>query len=188
MEQNLAEMIIGELGKHHLLKSQFPEYRQYFIDVLVSTEVPQSKRFYEEIKPNEITIRGSDENQRHKLSLGRILRNELAEDYELSWIKAQYEALISSLGAFDYEVLARNIRMNKDLVKMMQQSKHDYSLLGRIDAHEDFSGEVSVMPILIIPNAMDLSKISVWESGNVIPREGIFDSIGKTIRGWYSLR
>lgn len=70
----------------------------------------------------------------------------------------------------------------------MSQSKHEYSLLGKLETFEDFSRKVLAMPLLVIPGVKDLSQISSWESDNSIPKEHTFDSIGRMITGWYKLQ
>ncbi len=71
MSDIIAKVLIGGLEEHPPLtpKALSESGRSYFIDLLVSTEVPQSTRFYEEVKPNGVTIRGADENQRHIVSI-----------------------------------------------------------------------------------------------------------------------
>ncbi|MBS3096111.1 hypothetical protein J4480_01580 [Candidatus Woesearchaeota archaeon] len=189
MERNIAELLVKELEHHPpLTPNNLSAHRRYLIDLLASTDAKPSTRFYEEIKPNGIQIRGNDENQVHVLSIGRILINPQAKDYELSSIKSLYEAMVSVFGIYDSDSLTRRLRMDKGIVEIMNSSPHEFSLLGKLESYEDFSRKVMSMPILMIPGVQNLPQIKSWEYQNSIPKEHPFEKIGEMITGWYRLK
>ncbi len=173
MKKDMAESLVSELEKHPALRSTVRENRQYFIDILVSTEVPESTRFYEKVKPNILEVPGLDNDQIHYISLRRVLRNQQAKEYQLPWLKSQIESLASFLGIYDSDVLTRNIRANKELVDMMSASSNDFSLLGKLETLEIVPERVYKSPILVIPDSPDFSKIYLWEHANSLPKERI---------------
>lgn len=186
MDRNLAEKLVTELGKHPPLTTRVLSDENYFIDLLVSTEVPVSNRFYEEVKPNHKIIEDPANDQTHFLSLRRILRNNLAENYKLSKTKKVYEALASILGLYDSDVLTRKLRANGEMAKMMSQSEHPYSLLAKLETFDDFSGKFAIRPIVIIPYIIDLPKILAWEEANTnYGQRGLFGGDRRISRSHY---
>ena len=95
MERYLAEILIGGLESHPPLTPGILANKNYFVNLLVSTEVLPSRRFYEKVTPNGVTIADPAMDKTHSVSIRRVLRNKLAKDYQLSWLKAQYEAVAS---------------------------------------------------------------------------------------------
>ena len=163
MDRNLAERLVAELEKHPPLSPNIFPDRNYFINLLSSTDVPPSERFYEEVAKNQKHIPDSATNQNHFLSIRRVLRNSLARDYQLSKIKEFYETLISVLGIHDSDVWTRKLRSDDEIVRMMGQSRGQYSLLGKLETFDEFSRKVATRPLIIILDAQDLSKILAWE-------------------------
>ena len=168
MDRNLAEKLVAELEKHPPLTPNVLPDRAYFIDLLASTDIPPSKRFYEEVKPNQRRILDTAANQNHFLSIRRVLRNSLARNYQLSKIKESYESLISALNVHDSDVWVRKLRADRDIVRMMVQSGQPYSLVGKLETFDELSRKVATRPLVIIPYAQDLSKILEWEDANTI--------------------
>ena len=126
MDKNIAEGLVNELGRHSGIVT--PE-RELFLDVLVSTDVPESSRFYEVVPDNQQLVQ--ETGRYHYLSLRRVLRNGNARDYQLSQWKKAYEAVASVFGAYSSDVLSRNLRANRDLVEMMAECRETFSLLGK---------------------------------------------------------
>lgn len=170
MDRNLAERLVEELEMHPPLSSQVLKREEKdinkLVDALVATEVPPSKRFHEQVHPNNIYIHDAAMELHHFVSIRRILRNDQARNYRLSTAKAWYEYAASTLGIHDSDIWTRKLRSNDDLIRMMAQSPLPYSLLGKIETFEDSSRKVAIRPIVIIPEAHDSSKIREWEDAN----------------------
>ena len=187
MERSQAEALIEKLVKHPPLTPNVLPNRDYFINLLVSTDVPPSKRFYEEIDHNEVEINDPAMDFTHRVALRRVLRNNLARENELSLLKALYEAVVSKMGVYDSDVFTRRLRTDKDLVRMMAQSGQQYSLLGKLETFDELSGKISTRPLLIIPNAPDLDRITAWEIANIKkPKEGLLGYLPRMSRRKYA--
>ena len=185
MDRNLAERLIAELEKHPPLSPNVLPDRDYFINLLSSTDVPPSERFYEEVKPNQRHIPDSATNQNHFLSIRRVLRNDLARSYQLTKTKKIYETLASTSGIHDSDIWTRKLRTDMDLVQIMVQCGQQYSLLAKLETFDEFSKKVATRPLVIIPDAQDLSKILEWEVANTdYGKEGLL-GIRRISKGQY---
>lgn len=89
------------------------------------------------------------------VSLQRILRNANAGNYRERFLKTIYENITSSIGIYSQDVLCRDIRKNKDLVRFMTSNTNPYSLFGRIDIYDIDTKEGTINPFLVIPNLPD---------------------------------
>jgi len=172
MDKTIAENLIVELSKHPRI---IPLDKDFFIKILISMDVPESSRFYENLPDKEQTLQDGDNF--YLLSLRRILRNNNAQDYKMSKWKNIYKSIISSSGAYSSDVLTRNLRADKDLVKIMSECEQPFSLLGKFksyDINNSYNGISTIIrPILVIPGAMD--SVLKWEEANIIyDKEGLF--------------
>lgn len=169
MERDKAIRLVRDLERHPPLTEGILPQKQDLIRLLISTEVPESRRFYEEVIPNEQTIDDSANSKEHSVSVRRILRNKLADDYEMSFFKNWYDAVVSSLGAYDSNVIARRLRADRDLVNLMQQayqSGQPYSLLAKLETVDALSGSIETRPLIVIPNSSNMPKVLAWESAH----------------------
>ncbi len=164
MDRGEAEVLVEGLRKR-------PEFDSLdsglFTDALESTEVPPSSRFYEETPDVQHTMRDSDRVQ--FLSVRRVLRNENARNYQLSLLKRGFEAAASALRVYSSDALTRRLRADNDLVKIMAECWHPFSLLGKLQTYDysnPDSAVITTKPILIIPDAGDIETILRWEDAN----------------------
>ncbi|MBI2541396.1 hypothetical protein HYV80_01680 [Candidatus Woesearchaeota archaeon] len=191
MDRNIAERLVAELESRSPLSPEvLKKDRDKLIDLLASTDVPPSKKFYKEVKPNQIYIPGNDSDQHHFLSIRRVLRNDRAREYELSRAKQIYEVGLAALGIHDSDVWTRRLRTNKEIVRMMSQAMvqhgQPYTLVAKLETFEDVQKTVEIMPLVVIPSAQDLQKIIGWEISNARPyRETPFGRI-RMSTSWYS--
>ena len=187
MDRSLAEKLVAELERHPPLTYTVLEGRRdKLIDALAATDVPPSKRFYEEVKPNQEIIHDSAMDQTHFLSIRRVLRNDLVRDYRLSKIKEIYEAVASISGLYDSDALTRKLRASNEIVNIIAQSESPFSLLAKLETSDNFSGKFAVRPLVIIPNVADLSKILEWEDANTkYVQKGLFGTSSKISREKY---
>ena len=172
MERYLAEILIGGLESHPPLTPGILADKNYFVNLLVSTQLKPSRRFYEEVGSNEAVIQNPAMDLTHYVSIKRVLRNRLAKEYKLSWLKARYEAAASAFGIYDSDALTRKLRIGEDIVRMMAeaaQSGQPYSLLGKLETVDGILEKISRRPLVIIPNVGDLSRILAWEDANTSP-------------------
>ena len=167
MDRKIAEFLIQELERHPPLNpTALSKDKDGLIGLLESTDVPDSRRFYEVIKPNQTPINGSIDDYYFILSLRRVLRNDqAAKDYHFL-LKEIYGSLVSKLGFYDSNALIRNMRGEKEIAEMMQKSGEQYSLFGKLETFDEFSKKRSVRPIMVIPNSHNASKITAWEDAN----------------------
>lgn len=167
MDRKIAERLINELSKHSEIVS--PD-RKLFLDILISTDIPESSRFYEQLPDKRQLVEETD--RYHYLSLRRVLRNRNARDYRLSQRKKNYEAVASALGLYSSDVLSRNLRVNKDLVEIMAECQEPFSLLGKFKTYDHGNPDetlfVVTRPILVIPNVENREPIYAWEKANTI--------------------
>lgn len=167
MDIKIAESLLSELGRHSGIVT--PD-RRLFLDILVSTDVPESSRFYEGLPDKQQLVQ--ETGRYHFLSLRRVLRNRNARSYQLSQWKKAYESITSVFGAYSSDALSRNLRTNRDLVEMMAECREPFSLLGKFQTYDfDNPDETLYMvtqPVLVIPGAKDTKSICDWETANTI--------------------
>jgi len=165
MDKEIAEILIDELGRH---SEMIVPDRELFLEILLKTNVPESSKFYEILHDKQQLL--EETNRYHYFSLRRILRNRNARDYQLSKWKQTYEAVASALGIYSSDVLSRKLRSDKDLVGIMEESKHPFSLLAKLQTYDfdnpDETLFIITRPVLIIPDARDTKKILDWEKTN----------------------
>lgn len=166
MDIKVAEKLISEMRKHsHLVSLD----KGLFLDLLVSTHIQDSSKFYEALPDNQQEIQETDHF--HIFSLRRVLRNRNARGYRLSQWKKMYEAILSSFGIYSSDALTRNLRANANLIEMMASCEEPFSLLGKLQTFDyNNPNEVFVVtrPVLIIPGAENIEQIRDWEKANTI--------------------
>ncbi|MEK6800765.1 MAG: hypothetical protein AABY05_02430 [Nanoarchaeota archaeon] len=165
MDEEIAKKLLDELGKH---RSIVRPNNQLFLDILLSTDVSESSRFHEALPDRQQRV--EENGFYYSLSLRRILRNKNAQNYQpLLWKKAG-GSIASALGFYSSDALSRNLRANKDLVKMMMECQEPFSLLGKFQTYDDENPEgilfAATRPILIIPDSKDMQQIYDWEEKN----------------------
>jgi len=172
LDKKIAEKLIDELEGHSgIIK---PE-RELFLNILVSAEIPDSSKFYENL-PEKKQL-SEEFNRYHYLSLRRVLRNRNARNYRLSEWKKAYEAIASAMRIYSSDSISRNLRANKDVVEMMAECREPYSLLGKFKIY-DFNNPDKALfvisrPVLIIPGAKDKGPIYEWENDNTTHEEEV---------------
>ena len=183
MDKKVAEKLVDELERQH---RAIPIDKGMFIDILMSFPILKSSRFYEELPDKQQLIEES--GRYHYFSLRRVLRNKNAKNYRLSRAKQAYEALASTLGIYSSDVLSRKLRADKELVKMIADNENPYSLLGKFKTYDfdnpDETLFIMTKPVLAIPDAKNIAKISDWEEANTIYEKevGIFFRHPKIIK------
>ncbi len=165
MDRQFAERLVRELAKHGAI---VVPNNKLFLDELISTDIPESSRFYEAL-PNK-PYRVEEDGRMHYLSLRRVLRNRNAMDYKLSELKKAYESIGALVGAYSSDALTRNLRANLALLEMMSNCEEPFSLLGKFKTYDFENSKQSVFvvsrPVLIIPGAKDAEPILSWEEAN----------------------
>jgi len=169
MDEKTAKNLVDEMARHpEVIKPD----KDLFVKVLSSINVPGSSKFYENL-PDDL-LNNSQLIQKidryHYLSLKRILRNYNAREHQLSTSGKILESIGSVFRVCDSDALDRNLRTNKDLIKMMAENKQLYSLLGEFQTY-DFDNPDDkffriTRPILVIPGVEDMSEILKWEQAN----------------------
>lgn len=174
-----AVLLVDALESHPPLTEGILPNRQELVDLLISTPVPPSKRFYESVGDNSQRIPDSGNDVSHNVAIRRILRNNLASDYEGGTLRrlyeAAYDALESRFGAYDSNVMLRKARANLRIAALMQQAHqagHPYSLSGKLETFDEISGKVSTIPLIIIPGIsnQDMYKVLAWELSHINPK------------------
>lgn len=167
MDRNLADKLVGQLERHPKLEWWVLTKRVELVEILASTEVPpQSQRFHETIKDNLQILDEDGSDVSAHLSLRRVLRNNRASEYRLSYIKYLYESAVASLGIYDSDVITRKLRLDKEIVRMMAESKEPFSLLGRLTIDNSYKKTQEDGPILLIPDAEYSPRILNFEEAN----------------------
>jgi hypothetical protein len=165
MDKDVAEKLLNELGRHGGIV--IPDY-QLFLDVLISTDIPECSRFYECLTDKQQLVQ--ETGRYHYLSLRRVIRNVNAKDYQLSQWKKMYEAVASAFGVYSSDSLSRNLRANSTLVEIMARCEEPFSLLGKFQSYNfdnpDETLFVVTRPVLVIPGLKDLEPIYDWEEKN----------------------
>ncbi len=172
MDEEVAESLISEFERHSGIIR--PD-RDFFLNILLSADVPGSSRFYEVLPGNGQLL--EEFSCHHYLSLRRVLKNKNAKNYSLSKWKSIYGTIASELGIFSSDALSRKIRTNKDLMNIMAKCEHPFSLLGKLQTwhYQNARGESfsTTKPILVIPKSENISKILDWEEKNTTYRKEI---------------
>ncbi|MBN1644986.1 hypothetical protein JW851_03035 [Candidatus Woesearchaeota archaeon] len=164
MEQSTVENLIKEtqLAVPIIIDEDF------FRNILTNITVPVSSKFYTFLPKKRQLIQ--ETNRYWFFSLRRILRNEHASKYQLSSWKKLWESLASSIGLYSSNVLSRNLRADKDLISLMSESKHPYSLLCKLETYDYDNHNMDLFiitkPILVIPDTKNRSRIISWENAN----------------------
>ncbi|MBW2992894.1 hypothetical protein KY345_06785 [Candidatus Woesearchaeota archaeon] len=165
MERDVAQVLADELCKRWECLYRGEE-RGELANLLSSVEVPESSRFYVEVQDNSKTI--SETGRYFNFYVRRILRNRNAKGYEMSTLKGIYNNMISFLAHHPSAPLTRSIRLNQDLVDMMDKCEYPYSLLCRFEASDHDNPEERLFretrPVLVIPGVEDIAKINAWEN------------------------
>ena len=173
MYKEEANILVDSLKKHSGI---IPPNSEMFFDILVNAYIPKSSRFYESLPDKQQLL--EETNRYHYLSLRRVLRNRNARNYQLSGLKQAYEAIASALKIYSSDVLSRRLRADKELVEMMAESRHPFSLLGKFQTYDyDNPDErlfIETRPVLVIPDAKDITKILKWEEANIVREEEVW--------------
>lgn len=168
MDRKVVERLIAELEIHPPLTPIVLSNKSYLLDLLISTDMPVSRRFYEEVAPNQVSIQDDATSQYHSFSIRRVLRNNQARGYRLSGLKRLYEGALGAFGIHDSDVLTRRLRGDRDLVRMMTEAAQHgqpHSLLAKFETFDELSRKVATRPLVIIPDASP-ERISSWETAN----------------------
>ena len=88
MDKEVVKNLVSELKRHSEIV--IPD-DQLFSKMLISTDVSESSRFYEELPDKRQLV--EETGRYHYLSLRRILRNKNAKNYKLSKLKRIYEKI-----------------------------------------------------------------------------------------------
>ncbi len=168
MDENVAQVLIDRLSHH---QGMMPIDMKKFMSALVTTDVPDSSRFYEEL-PNdrELCDRSEEDRRYNYFSLRRILRNRTAQNYKLSASKRAFEASLAALGAYSSDSLSRSIRADTQLVELMTNCLYPFSLLGKLESFDYGNRDERLFrvtrPILIIPGLQNDTPVYNWENAN----------------------
>ncbi|MEK6792886.1 MAG: hypothetical protein AABX96_02745 [Nanoarchaeota archaeon] len=172
MDRALSEVLVEQFERH--FKILTPD-RALFIELLASTDIPESSRFSESLPHMKQTVR--DGETYHNLSLRRILRNVNAYESQLSKIKGVVGSVASRLGVYHSSDLVRKIRGERELIKLMSGCPQPFSLLAKFQTYEPCGKNdnllVTTRPILVIPGATDRKEIYDWEQSNTKYRKEI---------------
>ena len=177
MDILVAAQLVGELRKHRSIPALSTDKGLSLLDLLTSANIPESSRFYEELPRNEQLIEENDRRY-HYFSLRRILRNNVATGYCHSAAKRTWVGFIGLVGSFSSNVLTRGIRADRNLVRMMAESVHPFSLLGKLETYDHGNPKdrlfVITRPILVVPKATspkDKNAIADCEEENTMYAE-----------------
>lgn len=164
MNRTLAQQLFVELQKH----AEIVTANHSLFDLLVSSEIPESSRFYEPLPDTPQLVQ--EEGCYHHLSLRRILRNRYVRHAQPSSWKRACEATAAFLGIYSSDVLTRDLQANALLVETMTQCPHPFSLLGKLQSYnfdnEDGPLFVITRPVLVIPGTTDMEPVYAWERRN----------------------
>lgn len=168
MEQNIVQTLMNSIREHKTITPGLlqDEHLAKLEQALMYTVVPESRRFYEELKSPEIVRPDTANSLTYTFSLRRVLRNGQAELYAPSLPKRLWGVLTSKVGIYDSNTLTRSLRSDEDIVRMMRESGETHSLLGRLDILNEISGSVQWRPLLMIPHAQEITKVLSWEEAN----------------------
>ena len=167
MGRQAAESLVDEIQRHSGI---IPPDRDMCLDALLSARIPSRSRFYATLP---YKVQWLDEGDRvHHFSLRRLLRNDGAMDYHNDWLKWMLEiagAASEFFGAYSSNGMVRKIRKEPELLRMMSESTHPFSLLCRMDTYDHSGYDANVnetRPVLVIPGAKYPEKIAAWENAN----------------------
>ncbi len=165
MDGKIANKLVSELRRHGGLI--IPD-EKLFLELLTSTDVPESSRFYEKLPDREQLSEGT--GYYHYLSLRKVLRNRNAGRYKLPQWKKAYETMMSTFGVYSSDILSRNLRANDKLMKIMMECGEPFSLLGKFKTYEFNNPREELFiinrPVLVIPGVRDMTQIDNWEKRN----------------------
>lgn len=167
IDRAAAESLVDEIQRHPGIIA--PD-REMCIGTLLAANIPSRSRFYEMLPYEKQEIKESDRT--HYFSLRRILRNDGAMDYHNDWVRWAIEkagAAVSWLGMYSSNDMVRRIRQDPELLRMMAESPHPFSLLCRMDTYGHSRPDYNLharKPVLVIPGAKDIDRIVAWESAN----------------------
>jgi hypothetical protein len=163
MDEKTAGKLLDDLRWHFL---HFKPDREMFLDILVSTDIPESPVFYTPLPEKKQLVQES--NRYHYLSLSGVLMNRNTEANRLSYGKYMREVIRNRTDP--REVL--KVRRDKDLLKMMADCSYDYSLMGKFQTYDFDNPEQKLMiktqPLLVIPNESRSIPVVDWEIANTI--------------------
>lgn len=187
MDRNVAEKLAADLERHTPLTPNLLPNKNYFLDLLISTDMSVSRRFYEEVAPNQVFIPDNATSQHHSLSIRRVLRNNQARDYQLSRLKGLYEAASAALGIRDSDILTRRLRMDGSLARLMAEAAlhgQPYSLLAKLETFDELSRKMVTRPLVIIPDSAP-ERVSSWENANTVYGRDTSHGMVKIRKGQY---
>lgn len=177
MDRELAIRFFESLEKHQPIITSITWHREEIVDLLTSTNVSPSNRFYQRIRANGYEIPDTSNDSTYIISLRRILRNTLAkeylnEGYSPSIVKKFMEEVESFFRIYDSDILTRKLRYDKELLALMAKSNNPFTILGSLEILDSYpqgtnqKRKISKQPILLMPDAQDLQKIVEWEVEN----------------------
>jgi len=155
MDKNLAEKLVDELERHPRISGIS---KDKCIDLLVPTKISRLDKSYENIPENDQLLKGVYFDSYSYLSLDKVLRNGYFGIYKLSFLKDN--------------ALVRDLKNNKDLINIMSQCEHPFSLLGKLETYDledtvDRDLFIIKRPILVVPEIKDMKKVLEWEDKNI---------------------
>lgn len=131
MDVQIAERLVSALEKRPMT-GVVPD-KALFLDVLLSTDVPESSRFYEVVPDRPDKRQLVQETGRYSyFSLRRVMRNRNALGYQSSDSKNILDRMASALGVYSSDALTRSMRADRKLVGMMTRCEEPFSLLGKL--------------------------------------------------------
>ncbi len=165
LDRAAIETLAYGLEKHPGL---IPLDRARIVATLDQAYVPDTSRFHEIVPENWQSLEESD--RYHRFSLRRILRNKNARVYDPNLLKLTYATVISVFGGYSSDDMARRLRMDEHLARMMIDNDHPFSLLAKqetVDFTDHEAVYISKRPVLVIPGA-DMERVLKWESENTV--------------------
>lgn len=148
-------------------------------DGLAGLHMLPSSRFYETIY---ITREVEGDEATYIFTLARVLRNQNA-GVPTNTLKSVGSALLECLGLYSNTDMTRRARRRPQLVKMMQSCPLPYSFMGQLTEIDEINGELTRTPILIIPEAEDISAILNWQEENRVVKSE--SDLFTSLRGAY---
>ncbi len=170
MDRQSAETLIGELAKHEATAyDRISVDRGMFINLLASTDIHNSSEFYHAL-PNSPQV-VQEMGRYYHLSLRGVLENRNSQNHQLSCLGNALEATASFFRIYHSDALVRDLRTNRDLMKMIMECEYPYSLVGEFQTWDYYNPEetlfIKTEPLLIILQVTDQEKIREWERTNI---------------------